>query len=98
MEVNVLLHPPELSAQVLPVALKAAVIERYEEHLEKFVRPSGWRARPLLSQLSGFLRHMQAEDRCAELGALRARIARLDKARGEDFAAVFPELSELMRS
>lgn len=97
MDVNLLLNPAEFSIQALPERIKRKVLERYEAHMADFIRPSGWRARPLLTQLQGAMRHMMAQDRSSELDAFRTRIMQLDEARGETFAAIFPELSELVR-
>ena len=94
------LTPYFYCAQILPEHLKARAIERYEECIQKFIRPRGLpevsegyaRGGGAFRMIQDFLR---AQDSSALLPKFAEMNQRLDEIRGESFADVFPELAEL---
>lgn len=97
MELNVLLNPLEYRVQVLPLALKRLVQEKFQAHVDGVLKPGGWRTLPLRGAISGAMEFMLSQDLTGHLDRFRTRLRRVDGWRSEDFAAVFPELAELNR-
>ena len=90
-QLNPLFTPEEYCVQVLPSRLKQAVIRKYEEHIETVAQASGDAA-----GFAGAVRFMRAQDRSGLLPRFRELTLKLDAARGERFAEVFPECAELV--
>lgn len=90
--INILFWPDEYRMQILPRHLKEEVAKKYEKHLEAM---SGL-SKEKQSDFRAAVSFMQAQDKSGLLGKFRQRVRQLDQIRGESFAAVFPELEELM--
>ena len=90
-QLNPLFTPEEYCVQVLPPRLKQAVVRRYESHIEAIARASGDAA-----GFAGAVRFMLARDQSGLLPRFRELTLKLDAARGERFAEVFPECAELV--
>ena len=90
-QLNPLFTPEEYCVQVLPPRLKQAVIRKYEAHVDTVAQASGDAA-----SFAGAVRFMRARDRSVLLPRFRDLTLKLDAARGERFAEVFPECAELI--
>lgn len=95
--ISSLVTPAAFSAQILPASLKRAVADRYAAHARDFLGPLGERGARATAQFDAAVRLMEAADGSARLPEFKAKVAEVDALRGESFAAVFPELAELMR-
>jgi hypothetical protein len=95
LQLTPLIGPRHYNIRILPKPLKRRVAERYAEHvswLERF----GEGSREAAAQFRAVVEFMTAGDIPGELENFRERTRRLDLIRGERFAEVFPELSELV--
>ncbi|MFI5347942.1 MAG: twitch domain-containing radical SAM protein [Elusimicrobiota bacterium] len=92
-----MLHGPhEYRIQVLPGGLKGQVAEKFNRHAEHLLGRWGGAAKDAAAMYSTAVDFMMAQDRTDELERFRVTTRELDRLRGESFAAVFPELAELM--
>jgi organic radical activating enzyme len=101
LSLNILRDPQEYCIQLLPSSLKNAVAEKYERHIEEFIKPYGeahgpsvWAEEPLYRNVVSFMRE---RDLSGRLDGFIERTRELDRIRGEDVLAVFPELAPLFR-
>ena len=79
--------------QLLPVAYKARVVEKYERLIEDFVTDEHARGR-----FRSVIEQLMARDESADLPRFFAHTERLDRARRESYIQVFPELRDLLGS
>lgn len=94
LDINIAHYPPKNSAQVLPLELKREVDARIAVHAEWLCARGESGAAQRFAAVREFL---WARDGSAHLGQFRDYCRRLDGLRGENTAAVFPELSSVLR-
>jgi MoaA/NifB/PqqE/SkfB family radical SAM enzyme len=85
---NIVMYPTYLSPQVYPREVKEDVTRRLQEFERRSRRPS--------RKMAGVVKFMNDMDKSELLPVLGEYIRLLDKNRGTDFAAVFPELSRAL--
>lgn len=89
---NFLHEPEELCVQHVPEPVKATMLDRWDRH------PARRRARvrPLLDQASTFAAARSADP--TAWPRFLEHVRTLDERRGQDFEAVYPELTEVLRA
>jgi radical SAM protein with 4Fe4S-binding SPASM domain len=95
---SLLIQPEPYNIRVLPPGIKAQVVTRYQAHLIWLQGQVPFRAdahAESLRQFQAVIDHIQSGDHSHLLPDFQARTARLDRLRGEQAAAVFPELWDL---
>jgi sulfatase maturation enzyme AslB (radical SAM superfamily) len=95
LHINLVTFPTHLRVQALPAELKQQMRERYQQHLHDFVAGFGDAGAGATRAFRSALHFVDEADYTAELPAFRDMTRRLDRLRGEDFNAVFPELAAL---
>mgnify|MGYP001592898619 CR=1 FL=1 len=93
---SLLINPEVFRLQILPPSLKQAVLEKYRRHIDEVLRPLGEKGANAVALFEAAMRFLADRDLSAQLPRFRRLTRRLDRLRGEDFAAAFPELSSLM--
>jgi len=102
LEVNILHEPSHLGAQILPAAFKQHVAARIDDHiawLQRFGARAGTAPEALqavIVELRSFAQYMLAADQSSRLRHFRRFCELLDERRGENTAAVFPEVASLL--
>jgi hypothetical protein len=94
---NLLFDPPEYCIQILPEHLKGQVVEKYENCIDKVLKPYGQEGEGAISRFRFILKFLAARDMTDHLDRFRERTRQLDGSRNEKFTDVFPELAELMK-
>lgn len=94
---SLLQRPAEYSIQALPPALKVQARRLIEDHLIWLEGQDGDLAPRsfVLQQWANVLRYLDAASSAQLIPQFLAKTATLDRLRGEDFAATFPELAVL---
>jgi MoaA/NifB/PqqE/SkfB family radical SAM enzyme len=95
---NILREPKEYSVQILPAAMKDKIEARYREHVETFLPSTGLPHLAAAASFRAVVAHMRAQDQSRLLDRFRRTTLTLDRLRGENFAEVFPELAELVKT
>jgi organic radical activating enzyme len=93
---NILQGPAEYRTQILPAHLKLQAARKYERHAEYLRGRYGEAAKRESDMYLSAVEFMMAQDQTDQLERFRGTTQKLDRMRGENFAAVFPELAELM--
>jgi hypothetical protein len=96
LQITLVQTPWFLRIQVLPEALKQKVRQRYTDHLRQVVAPLGPAADGVRRDFESALRFLDDQDMSDQLHEFQGWSKKVDKLRGESFAAVFPELAELV--
>ena len=100
MQITFLRTPEEYQARVLPRHLKLLALEKYQEHIERFIRPRDpldrFHPRSMERRFKAAGAFLKTASAPHELAAFKARTRELDLLRGENLAEVFPELADLM--
>jgi len=92
---HILDSPEEYCVQVLPAAFKRQVAERYENHIDRIIKPLGTGADEHAYRST--LSFMMARDQSSLLPKFRETTQKLDRLRGEKLSETFPELVGLMK-
>ena len=94
--INYVLEPDEFRVQILPERLKEEMAERYERHITWLAANGGRAAETAGAQFRAAISFARDKGLSCLLDKFRRTTRALDAIRGERFAAVFPELAELM--
>ena len=89
--INPLFVPEELSIQVLPTEIKKRLEERYRKEQEWFDTYTNNKEK----RYDKLIHFMYEKDHSHLLPKFWERTNAVDKLRGEDFIALFPELADL---
>ena len=92
--INLLLDPVELRADVLPLSLKNKAITKLEKF--KFKLSLGQEEeKSLLKNIDGLITFLRLTDNSHLLPKFKETTSKLDSIRGESFLNIYPELSEI---
>jgi hypothetical protein len=94
-DINIAHYPLKNSAQVLPLELKREVDARIVAHIE-WLRARGESS--TADRFTAVREFLSARDASAHLGQFRDYCRTLDGLRGENTAAVFPELASVLNA
>lgn len=101
IDTHLVYHPAHLNIKVLPKEFKAKVKEKFNSFylwLENHFQDEEFTNHPYgIQRLKGLCQFMDSEDWSVRMPEFKEYIKKLDRIRDTDFAAVFPEMKELIQ-
>ncbi|MHB2026796.1 MAG: twitch domain-containing radical SAM protein [Elusimicrobiota bacterium] len=92
---NILLNPKIYRAQLLPTNIKNKVVEKYHDHIDRFLKPFGHITADCRREFLSAADFVSGDGDPDDLKQFKKITSDLDEIRGERFVDVFPELAEV---